>query len=409
MTSFARTKVAMALALTLIASPAVADSWSQAWLASPQAVWTDTSLFPTGLPDSIANATVRQPLTLASPAERLRLVLSNIYGTTPLQITAASVAHSEGAEKAGRLQPVLFGGEAAITIPPGAQVVSDPVAIPAEPGDRLAATLTFGPKAVAEDFHWDARETSYVIDADIAAPRIIAEIPVRIALSGVLTDHAPRAVVVAMGDSITDGNGAPMDAGARWPDFLAHKLAPEGITVVNAGISGARLLTDGMGQSVMARLDHDVLDLPGAKVLLLLIGTNDIGWPGSPLAPDEPPVTLAQLRAGLQQVAARAHASGMRFVVGTVPPFQGALPDTPMEATYWTAEKDALRRELNDWLRSATFHDGLVDFDAVLRDPADDSRLAEAYDSGDRLHPGAEGNEAMARAVSADILLGKDQ
>lgn len=218
-----------------------------------------------------------------------------------------------------------------------------------------------------------------------------------------------------MGDSLTDGNGAAMDAMVRWPDFLSRRLAEEGIAVVNAGISGGRLLSDGVGQSVLARLDHDAFSVPGGRTLVLLIGTNDIAWPGTPFAPEEAPMTLSRLQTGLQQVAARVHAQGMKLVVGTVPPFRGALPDTPMEVSYWSPEKDALRRAFNQWLRQAAMPGGIaeidavVDFDRLLAAPGDDMRLNPQHDSGDHLHPGAEGHRVMAAAVADVILTGDSQ
>ncbi|QEW23107.1 GDSL-like Lipase/Acylhydrolase (plasmid) [Paracoccaceae bacterium] len=399
-------RLSAAMALMALTPPALADTWTPAWMASPQPVWSDTTVFATGLPDSIAGATIRQPLTLGYPADRLRLVLSNIHGTRPLPIDAASIGLDLGDGNIDRPRPVLFGGDRFAVIAPGAQVISDPVDLPVAAGTRIAATLTFGPDAMAEDFHWDARETSYVVAADIAAPQVLDATPARVTLSAVLSDRAARAVVVAMGDSITDGNGAPMDAQARWPDFLARALVGQDIAVVNGGISGNRLLSDGMGRSVLARLDHDALAVPGADTLVLLIGTNDIAWPGSPFAPEDPPMTLDRLQAGLRQVAARVHARGLRLIVATLPPFAGALPDTPMEPTYWSPEKDALRRALNDWLRTAEFHDGLADLDQTLSARDDDMRLAPAFDSGDHLHPGAEGNRAMAEAVAMTLLKG---
>ncbi|SIT17394.1 SGNH/GDSL hydrolase family protein [Paracoccus saliphilus] len=380
------------------------EEWTPAWTASPEAVWSTEFDFPTGLPDSIAGQTIRQPLTLAWGGDRLRITLSNSYGTTPLPVDAAMVAlGGEGAALKGQELPVLFGGKPEVTIPPGARITSDPVALPVEAGQRISVTLSYGEDAVAQDFHWDARETSFVIDGN----RIDEEITARVSLAGVLTDHPAEMVVVAMGDSITDGNGAAMNEDVRWPDFLARRLAPEGVAVINAGISGGRLLSDGMGKSVLARIDRDVFAVPGVDAVVLLIGTNDIAWPGSPFAPDEAPMTLEGLQAGISAIAAKARLQGVHLIVGTVPPFRGALPDTPMEATYWSAGKDGLRREFNDWLRTTDLVDELVDFDAVLRDPDDHSQLKPTYDSGDRLHPGAAGNEAMAAAVSSKVLKGE--
>lgn len=389
--------------------PVLAESWTPAWMASPQAVWQDTTVFATGLPEHIGGATIRQPLTLGFPSDSLRLVFSNTYGTRPLPIAAVSIAQSAGGAATDTARMILFSGSESAVIPPGATLVSDPAAFAAKAGSRIAVTITYGTDAMAEDFHWDARETSYLIDGDTEAPDILGEIPARLTLSAVLTDQPAKEVVIAMGDSITDGNGAPMDAMARWPDFLARALSDKGIAVVNAGISGGRLLSDGMGRSVLARLEHDALTVPGADTLVLLIGTNDIAWPGTPFSAEETPMRLDRLQDGLTQVAARIHAQGMRLILGTVPPFAGALPETPMEATYWTPEKDALRRDLNDWLRGADFFDGLVDFDRVLSAPGDDMRMSPLHDSGDHLHPSANGNRAMAQAVAETLLKGQEE
>lgn len=381
-----------------------AEEWTPAWTASSEAVWSTEFDFPTGLPHSIAGQTIRQPLTLAWSGDRLRITLSNNYGTTPLPVDAAMVAlGGEGAALKGQEHPVLFGGNREVTIPPGARITSDPVALPVEAGQRISVTLRYGEDAVAQDFHWDARETSFVIDEN----RIDEEITARVSLADVLTDRPADMVVVAMGDSITDGNGAAMNEDVRWPDFLARRLAPEGVAVINAGISGGRLLSDGMGESILARIDRDAFAVPGIDAVVLLIGTNDIAWPGSPFAPDEAPMTLERLQAGIAAVAAKSSAQDVRLIVGTVPPFRGALPDTPMEATYWSAGKDVLRREFNGWLRKTDLIDELVDFDAVLRDPDDPSQLNPSHDSGDRLHPGAAGNKAMADAISLELLSGE--
>jgi lysophospholipase L1-like esterase len=224
-------------------------------------------------------------------------------------------------------------------------------------------------------------------------------------LNAVLVEAAPGGrTVVALGDSITDGNGSTPDLDRRWPDFLAQRLAPHGIAVANAGISGGRLLKDGMGQSALARFEQDVLSQPGVSDVIVLLGINDIGWPGSPFAPAEGPVTLDQLTTGLRQLVAAAQARGVRVTAGTLPPFEGALEGTPF-AGHYSPEKERMRQQLNQWIRTAGAFDAVIDFDAVLRDPHKPRRMRADFDSGDHLHPGDAGYRAMAAAVDIALFL----
>ncbi len=216
-------------------------------------------------------------------------------------------------------------------------------------------------------------------------------------------DQTARAVAV-IGDSITDGATASLDKDSRWPDFLAARLAPHGVAVVNAGISGARLLSDGMGVNALARLERDVLAQPGVRSVVVVLGINDIAWPGTTFAREAPRPTLEALTAGYRQLIEQARSRGLRVIGATLTPFEGALPGTPLE-DYYHPDKDALRRQVNDWMRNSGAFDAVIDFDAALRDPAHPARMAARFDSGDRLHPGDEGNRAMADAVDLDALL----
>jgi len=209
---------------------------------------------------------------------------------------------------------------------------------------------------------------------------------------------------VVIGDSITDGATASLDKDSRWPDFLAARLAPHGVAVVNAGISGARLLSDGMGVNALARLERDVLAQPGAQSVIVMLGINDISWPGTAFARDAQRPTLDAMTAGYRQLVEQAHARGVRVIGATLTPFENALPGTPLD-DYYNSDKDALRQRVNDWIRHSGVFDAVIDFDAVLRDPAHPTRIAERYDSGDHLHPGDEGNRTMADAVDLDALL----
>ncbi len=227
----------------------------------------------------------------------------------------------------------------------------------------------------------------------------------RLFLADVLVENPePRPVVAVLGDSITDGRGASLDGNQRWPDLLAQRLAARGVGVINAGISGGRLLSDGMGQSALARFQRDALGKPGVQAAIVLLGINDISWPGSTFAPNNPLVQYQDLVAGYRQLIAQAHVRGVRIVGATILPFERALSGSPIE-NYHAANKEALRQRVNQWIRQSGEFDAVVDLDAHLRDPAHPLRLLPAYDSGDHLHPGDAGNRAMAESVDIEALL----
>ena len=401
-------------AALLLANPAPssAGDWVPAWMASPQPVWSADFLFPTDVPATLKNRTLRQVARIGIGGTAVRIRLSNDYGRSDVRIAAAHLARSTGGmtiEPASD-RALTFGGEAEGTILPGASILSDPVEMQVAAGEALAVSLQFVEEVPVETFHWDGKAESrlveglHVSEADLPAGETLTQ---RLFLSDIIVD-APEAkgTVVVLGDSITDGAGATLGADTRWPDFLATRAAPRGIAVVNAGISGARLLSDRMGTNALARLNRDALAQPKIRTLILMLAINDIAWPGTPFAPGEPPMTFERLTAGYRQIAARARAHGVRIVGATLPPFAGALPGTPLEATYYSAEKDALRRRINDWIRTSGTFDAVTDFDRLLADPADPMRLLPSYDSGDRLHPGNAGNKAMADAIDLDTILG---
>jgi lysophospholipase L1-like esterase len=233
----------------------------------------------------------------------------------------------------------------------------------------------------------------------------------RIVLTGVDVEVAkPGGVIVAVGDSITDGAFSTVDAGASWPEGLARRLAAAGRTeaVVNAGIGGNRLLRDGTwtgaGRALLARLDADVFALDGVESIILLIGINDIGWPdadgrGRKWAPLSDLPTANQIADGYRQVVLRAHARGTRVIGGTLIAFGGVDP-----SGFYTTEKEVIRQAVNARVRSGDIFDAVIDFDAALRDPSQPSRLLPDYDSGDNVHPSDHGYAAMANAVDLSLL-----
>ena len=400
--------------LCLAAAPALAQShWVTTWTASPQPTWGDDFAFPTNVPPVLADQTVRQVLRIGLGGRRLRLVLSNDYGREPLAIGAVRVAlaGTASAIAPGSDRAVLFDGKPRATVPPGAPLVSDPVDLGVAPLARLSVSVWLPGRAATATFHWDGRASAWIVAGDqTAAARLdtaaATTTGARLFLAAVQVEtEAPAATVVAIGDSITDGNGATMDADTRWPDFLAARLAPSNVAVLNAGISGARLLGDRMGANALARFDRDVLSQPRVRSVVVMLGINDIAWPGTAFDPAGHPPDVAALVAGYRQLIVRAHARGIRIVGATLTPFEGALPGTPLD-NYFDAAKDVLRRQVNAWIRESGEFDAVVDFDALLRDPAHASRLRAAYDSGDHLHPGDRGNEVMAEALTDALLLG---
>jgi lysophospholipase L1-like esterase len=335
----------------------------------------------------------------------MRLVFSNRYGRLLVRIGAVRAGPADGSAPALAL---TFSGAGQATIPPGAVITSDPVALAMPPLSRLTVSSYLPSPTPVTGFHWGAQQTVQVTAGNaVAAPRFPGDTRVegRLFFQAVLVEaqRTPHTVVV-LGDSITDGNGSTQDADRRWPDLLAQRLAPDGIAVANAGISGGRLLRDGMGRSALARFEQDVLAQPGVAEVIVLLGTNDIGWPGGPFAPAERAVTVDELANGYRQLLAAAHARGVRVTAGTLPPFEGALEGTPF-AGHYSPEKERLRKELNRWIRNCGLFDAVVDFDAVLRDPDRPQRLRKAFDSGDHLHPGDAGYRKMAETVNLGVLL----
>jgi len=400
---------------TLVLAMAAADAsaneeaggdarWMTSWYAAAQPAWDNGFILPMNLPRLLNDQSLRETVRLSAGGQRMRLVFSNRYGRQPVRIGAVRAGPADGSVPALAL---TFSGAGEATIAPGAVITSDPVALAMPPLSRLTVSSYLPSPTPVASFHWGAQQTARLAAGNVvAAARFPGDTRVegRLFFQAVLVE-APREAhtVVVLGDSITDGNGSTQDADRRWPDMLAQRLAPDGIAVANAGISGGRLLRDGMGQSALARFEQDVLAQPGVAEVIVLLGTNDIGWPGGPFAPAERAVTVDELANGYRQLLAAAHARGVRVTAGTLPPFEGALEGTPF-AGHYSPEKERLRQQLNRWIRGCGLFDAVVDFDAVLRDPDRPQRLRQAFDSGDHLHPGDAGYRAMAAAVDVAAI-----
>jgi lysophospholipase L1-like esterase len=427
--------IAAVVAATIIGPLHAAENWVATWQASPHAVWEANEFaLPAGVPTTLERQTVRETARISVGGRRVSVLLSNRYGTQPLVIGEARMAKPG---EAGRL--LTFGGRRSAIIPPGAPLLSDAVDMPVAALEKLAISVYLPERTPLATFHWGAQQTGAIAEGNLAGAAALPRaqpLHGRALLSGIWVEAAaPTRAVVAFGDSITDGNGSTPDRDRRWPDYLAARLSAASaneraslgqademrgadgggggggggggrgrgggggsIAVVNAGISGARLLGDRMGVNAAARFEPDVLAQPGVHTAIVLMGINDIGWPQSIFAPQEAPMTADRMIAVYRQLIAQAHARKVRIVGATLLPFEGTTIDG-----YYTPAKDALRQQVNQWIRESKEFDAVADLDALLRDPTRPARMQPRYDSGDHLHPGDAGYEAIAAAVASLI------
>jgi lysophospholipase L1-like esterase len=353
----------------------------------------------------VNNQTLRQIVRTSIGGSRIRIVLSNAFGTAPIEIGAAHVGlrEKDATLVAGSPKPLMFGGRASGTILPGATLVSDPVELRVAPVSDLVVDLFVpgdigvGPSPVTT--HNGAGQTNYLSEpgnhSGAAALPVAGRANAWFLLARVeVTAPASTMALVAFGDSITDGARATVDTNSRWPDVLARRLSARrgaGVAVLNAGISGNRVLGDGAGLSALARFDKDVLMQTGVTHVVVMEGINDIGIARANATP-----SAADLIAGHKQLIERARARGLKIYGATLTPFEGAA--------YYTAEGEAKRQALNEWIRTSKAYDGVIDFDRVTRDPTAPTRFLPAYDSGDHLHPGDAGYKAMGEAVDLALF-----
>ena len=400
--------ILVALLLAMPAAAAEPDHWVASW-GSAQQVPEPHNLLPAA---DMQDATLRQVVRLSVGGTRLRVRFSNAFGTEALVIDAAHVARS-GDKASARIVPgsdrtLTFDGRPAISIPPGADYLSDPVRLDAPALSSLTVSIHLPQAPAGETGHPGSRATSYYVHGDHTADADLpnaGKIDHWYQLTGVEVAAPPAAAtIVALGDSITDGHGATTNGDDRWPDILAARLQASAPTrrlaVVNMGIGGNHLLTDGLGPNVLARLDRDVFARPGARTLLVLEAINDLGKLSREdvRTPEQHKALVADLIAAYAQVIDRAHGQGVRVIGCTVTPYVGSdyyHPDAASEAD---------RQALNAWIRTSKKFDAVVDFDKAIRDPAHPERMIPAYDSGDHLHPSAAGYKVMADLIPLELL-----
>ncbi|MFV5535304.1 SGNH/GDSL hydrolase family protein [Acinetobacter pittii] len=386
------------------------SQWVTTWAASPQKVWNKDFVFPTNIPDQISNQTIKQISQISLGGEAVRLVFTNQYGDQPLYIDKTTVGLVKGQSlKSKSAYPVYFSGKLKAQILPGKQLISDPIQLPVPDHAQLMVNTFIQKPTTFKTFHWDAKQTSWLITsnqtANLNTPSSAKTTTARLLLSSIEVKPKRKAHVVAViGDSITDGATATLDANTRWTDFLAKRLSPHQVAVINSGISGNRLLTDGMGDSALERLKKEVFQYSGVKTLIVLVGINDISWPGTAFAPKQQIPTFEALTQGYKGVVDEAHRQGIQVIGATLLPFSGALPNTPLD-NYYQPNKDELRQRINHWMRTSHTFDGVLDLEQGLKDPKHPDRLNPIYDSGDHLHPNDRGNQQMANLVDLNQLI----
>lgn len=358
--------------------------------------------------------TLRQIGHVSIGGSRVRVVLANSLGTLPLRIGAAHLAlRDKGASIVdGSSRALTFGGIAQPVIPAGALLASDPVDLKVQDfGDLVVDlylpedTAVWKSPLTVHPASWQvnyvstpgnhAGATTFPVASTTAYRRGDGLPSASSFFLSRIEVVAPQAtgVLVAFGDSITDGTQSGIDQNRRWPDILASRLAAAGIrlSVVNGGIGGGRVLDDGVGPNALARFDRDVLAQPGVTHVTVLEGVNDIGVAGA-----KPSPSAADLISGHRQLIDRAHARGLRIYGATLTPFEGAA--------YWTPEGEAKRQALNTWIRTSGAYDAVLDFAAVVQDPAHPSTTRAEYDSGDHLHLSSAGYAAMANSVDLQLF-----
>ena len=429
------------------ATPWSAEQWVGTWGTAPAGppLPAQTQIF--------SNQTLRLIAHTTIGGARVRIRISNELGNTPLRIGEAHVALRQGGANivAGSDRALTFSGNPSIVIPPGAPVLSDPVDLDVPALSDLAVSLHLPETVQAATIHGSAFQTNYVSlpgnftgAATLPTDRTITAWPF---LTEVDVSAPGSAAIVALGDSITDGAVTTTDANRRWPDLLALRLqttrdlatgaaASTGsagkqearkqagtgnaaavtanvtaltalntrLSVINRGIGGNRLLRDPgeqplFGRAALARFDRDVLATAGVRYLVVLIGINDIGHPGTGTIPASEAPTAQDLIAGYRQLIARAHAKGIAVYGATLTPFEGTV-----FPGYYTPEKEQVRQAVNNWIRSGDEFDGVIDFERAVRDPANPTRMLPAYDSGDHLHPNDLGMQAMANAIPLQLF-----
>ena len=391
--------------------------WVATWAASPSIQNPDPAAMRTRKLE-FTNQTVREIVHTSIGGDTVRIKLSNVFGTAPVKVTATHIALSRpgvietagvqsaadlGGIVAGSDRTLTFSGKPTVTILPGALVLSDPVKLTVPVLGDLAVSLFFADTTMTTTLHYSAQQNSYVAEGDVTSAERLTD-PQTVTSWAFLTAVdvlAPEStgLIVAYGDSITDGAKSAMDQNHRWPDILASRLitpkGPNRFAVVDAGIGGNKIISDATGRNIaygvngLARLERDALAQAGVKYVLLLEGINDLSSNAS----------VDDLTAGMLQIIARCHENGIQVVGGTITPAERAGA-----RANGLSDRETRRLALNEWIRNGRAFDGYVDFEKAVEDPAQPGAMKAEYDSGDHLHPNDAGYKAMGEAVNPSLF-----
>jgi lysophospholipase L1-like esterase len=392
-------------------TPRPPTQWVGSWATSQQS--PDPQNNQPGLdPALLTDATIREVVHLSLGGSSLRLHLSNEFGTRPLTIDSINIAKSIAPDSSAidpeTNHPVTFDGRASVTIPAGAKFISDSVQLTLPPLSDITISFHLATPPSGQTWHPGSRANTYFVhgqhttDATLTTPTTVER---WLQIAAIDVAAPPNAAAIAvLGDSITDGHASTTNHNDRWTDVLARRLqaspATSNIGVLNEGIGGNHLLTDGLGVNALARMDRDVLAQSGVNYVFVLEGINDLGMlsRSANVQPEDHVALVRNMIAAYGQIILRAHAHGLKVIGATLTPYVGSDYYHPAPAN------EADRQQLNTWIRTPGHFDAVVDFDAIVRDPANPQRMLPAADSGDHLHPGPAGYKMMGDAIPLSLF-----
>ena len=371
-------------------------SWTGSMLDATQA---RAGVTPVPVAQVFDNQSIRHVLRLSLDGDAIRIKVSNLFGKTPITFSGIQVARSTGGSSidVSSSRVATFASQSTVTVPAGAELLSDPIELAVTPLTNIAVTMYFASPTVVATVHALGRQTAFIGAGNQLSAATIpaATTEQRQSYYGLTAVEASSTqktnVVVTFGDSITDGFNSTVDAAKRYPNQLDDRIKAAGLTrtgVVNAGISGNRWINDITGPNGNGRFDRDVLNIPGVTHTIILLGVNDIR--NSFRFPAEA-VTTDQLITSMTTAVRKSKEKGVKVLLGTILPCKGE--------TFCPASVDAQRQVINTWIRNNRDVDGIVDFDRVIQNPADPTAMNPTYDSGDHLHPNDVGYGAMAAAI----------